>query len=99
MDRIGAVCPVCGDPGPYVLWIDNTPPVPPCPYGAHSVASCSYQQDKIRAQKARLKVCPDLLDGHGNVLLGQFGALADRMVAAGLDPMTGSATTPATPSK
>lgn len=66
-------CPICGDPGPYVLWIDDEPPSE-CAYtpGALNVTECSYQMGKA-AQRARwMKALPDAFDESGKLKPGRL---------------------------
>lgn len=73
-------CPICGDPAPFVFWIDDEPPIE-CPYtpAARNVTECSYQM-QTAAQRARwMKAVPDAFDENGKL---KPGRLADVLTAA-----------------
>lgn len=66
-------CPVCGDPGVYLFWIDQEPPEG-CPYTpeARSVTECSYQMRKAAQRALMRKVAPHCFDSQGNMLPGRL---------------------------
>jgi hypothetical protein len=74
-------CPVCGDPGPFILWATAEEPIE-CPYNAEakSVTDCRYQMDKAWQSAEFRKLVPDAFDGDGKI---KPGRLADVLIAFG----------------
>lgn len=62
-------CPVCGDPRPFIFWVDPQPPTE-CPYGATEVTNCSYQMNAAREAAERRRICPEAFDKNGNIKPG-----------------------------
>lgn len=73
-------CPICGDPRPFIFWVDPEPPEE-CPYGATTVTNCSYQMEEAKRQADWRKACPEAFDQNGNIIEG--GLI---MVMKKLDP-------------
>ncbi|MGD9539070.1 MAG: hypothetical protein AB7P52_17695 [Alphaproteobacteria bacterium] len=73
MTRPRVKCPICGDPGPFVLWVDPEPPTS-CPEGAHvrNVTECRYQMAKAKQRAAWRKARPDAFDTDGNPKPGRL---------------------------
>lgn len=64
-------CPICGDPSPFVLWVDPRPPVE-CPYNpaAKSVTDCTFQMQRGFQRAAWRKRFPHCFDENGNIKPG-----------------------------
>lgn len=85
-------CPVCGDPGPFVLWSSSDGPVE-CPYNpaAKSVTDCRYQMEKAWQSAEFRKLVPDafyedgsLKPGRGEEVLRAFvGKHPDKAIRLG----------------
>jgi hypothetical protein len=62
-------CPICGDPRPFIFWVDEDPPEE-CPYGATTVTNCTYQMEEAKRQAHWRKICPEAFDANGNIIKG-----------------------------
>lgn len=74
-ERKGYVCPICGDPQPFILWVDKEPP-PTCPddpawprRSFHSI--CSRQLRKAEQAAELRRLTPDAFDANGVMIAGQ----------------------------
>lgn len=85
-------CPICGDPGPFKLWLDERPPVA-CAYdeaayaglpaAVKTVTDCTYQMNKAEQGSRWRKACPEEFDGSGNILPGGVGRILMKMYELG----------------
>lgn len=85
-------CPICGDPSPFKLWMDERPPVA-CAYdeGAYAggsitikaVTDCPYQMRKASQQAHWRKACPEEFDANGNLLEGGLARVLQKLYDAG----------------
>jgi hypothetical protein len=66
------VCPVCGDPSVYALWVDKEPP-DECPLGATDLTRCELAMEKARQAALFRRVCPESFDASGNIRAGELG--------------------------
>lgn len=62
-------CPVCGDPRPFIFWVDPEPPSE-CPYGATEVSNCSHQINEAKRAAAWRPLCPEAFDKNGDIRPG-----------------------------
>jgi len=62
-------CPVCGDPAPFMFWIEDFEPEE-CPEGPHvkNVTQCQSQMTMARQAAELRKFCPEAFDGNGKML-------------------------------
>ena len=91
VDRSIMCCPICGDPQPFIFWIDKTVPPTECAYNpaAKSVTDCEHQMTEARRAALWRKVCPASFDAAGVIIPGQLRHVIETVAAAGFDPMKG----------
>lgn len=85
-------CPICGDPAPFCLWIDEEPP-PGCINDRqamktgirtiNNVTECSYQMRKAEQRAHWRKAMPEAFDQNGNILPGMIGHVLERCMRPG----------------
>ena len=85
-------CPVCGDYGPYALWMDPDPPEA-CAYDTEwhagsgptikSVTECAYQMKKAAQAAKWRKACPEEFDENGNMRPGGLARILTKLYQAG----------------
>lgn len=83
---MGSSCPICGDPQPFVFWLEDAPP-PTCPddpawprRSMHTI--CAHQMRKARQAAERRRLVPDAFDASGNILPGQIARVMRAVAAA-----------------
>ena len=82
-------CPVCGDPGVFLLWVDDEPPNM-CAYDPNmgtdddrrtitDVTQCQYQMKRARRAAEWRKNFPDQFDADGKIKPGGLAYILERL--------------------
>jgi hypothetical protein len=90
------VCPICGDPGPFVLWIDKQPPLT-CPddpsWPERSLNSiCDRQLRSAEQAAARRRITPDGFDASGNIIPSEAARVWQNYVNSRMPTASGNPT-------
>ena len=82
-------CPVCGDPRPFIFWIEDFEPEH-CPEGPHvkDVTQCQWQMGEARQAAELRRFCPEAFDGNGLMKPNGWALIAAKQRAAAAKPVT-----------
>jgi len=72
-------CPICGDPAPFIFWIEDFKPEQ-CPEGDYvkNVTQCQQQMAVARQAAELRKFCPEAFDRDGRMLSRGWEMIFDK---------------------
>lgn len=81
-------CPICGDPGPFILWVDDEPPSE-CPYNpaAKNVTECAFQMKEAKRAALWRREVPEAFDAMGKIKPDGLYLVLTTLGKRGIDPM------------